>query len=150
MSDAPHVTPGAKSVPATLLRRLAAFVYDTFLAAGLIVLYSFAIVALRGMRAVEPGSVWFGASLIGLHALFFCWFWVHGGQTLGMRAWRLRVERRDGGPVGWRRAAARYAAAWLSLAAAGIGFVWSLLDRERRCWHDILTDTRVVLEPRRR
>jgi len=32
----------------------------------------------------------------------------------------------------------------VSLAAAGLGFLWSYVDTERRCWHDILTDTRVV------
>lgn len=130
--------------PAGLLRRLAAFVYDAFLIAALLMLYTFAVVGIRGMREVGPGTEWFGASLLLLHALFYCGFWVKGGQTLGMRAWKMKLERRDGTPVGWPRAAARYAAAWASLAAAGLGFLWSYVDRDRRCWHDILTDTRVV------
>ncbi|HEX6998547.1 MAG TPA: RDD family protein [Gammaproteobacteria bacterium] len=139
--------PGAPR-PAGLARRLAAFVYDALLIAALLFAFTLALVLARGGRAIPPGTWWFGASLLALKALFFCWFWSRGGQTLGMRAWRLRLERRGGGPVTFARAAARYAAAWVSALAAGCGFWWSLLDRERRCWHDAVCGTRVVLLPK--
>ncbi|HEY8522050.1 MAG TPA: RDD family protein [Gammaproteobacteria bacterium] len=151
MTDTGETSPqGALGTPrpAGLARRLVAFVYDALLIAALLFAFTLALVLARGGRAIPPGTWWFGASLLALKALFFCWFWSRGGQTLGMRAWRLRVERRDGSPVAFGRAAARYAAAWVSALAAGCGFWWSLLDRERRCWHDLVCDTRVVLLPK--
>ena len=55
-------------------------------------------------------------------AIYFCWFWTHGGQTLAMKTWHLRLLDRDDAPLRWRRALARYALCWLwflpGLAAA--------------------------------
>ena len=130
--------------PASLLRRLAALGYDALLLAALFVCFTLVVLAVRLGEPVPPGTVWFALSLIAIVIAFFCGFWVHGGQTVGMRAWRIRVVRDDGGKIGWRRAAARFAAALVALAPAGLGFWWSLLDRERRTWHDRWTRTRVV------
>ena len=81
--------------------------------------------------------------------LFFGWFWTRSGQTLGMQAWRLRIETLAGDRLGWRQALLRLALATVSLACFGAGY-WSLLfDPERRTWHDRWTRTRVVLLPAR-
>ena len=70
--------------------------------------------------------------------------WRYGGQTLGMRPWRLKVLAADGRIAPPRTLALRYAVATLSLAAAGLGFLWSLVDRERRTWHDLASGTVLV------
>ena len=71
-------------------------------------------------------------------------FWVRGGQTLGMRAWRIRVVRADGGALTWRQSVARFAAGVVAAAPAGLGLWWSFLDADKRGWHDRWTGTRVV------
>jgi uncharacterized RDD family membrane protein YckC len=130
-------------VPAGLLRRLAALTYDSVLLAGPIALYAGIVVVLRSGTAVEPNTLWFSAGLVAIPALFFCWFWTHGGQTLGMVAWRLHLEAPDGGPPNWRRALLRFLAALLSLLPAGLGFIWALWDPERATWHDRISGTRM-------
>jgi uncharacterized RDD family membrane protein YckC len=58
--------------------------------------------------------------LLVVGAVYFCWSWTHGGQTLGMRAWRLKLRRLDGAPVRWQVALVRYVlmlASWLIAAA---------------------------------
>jgi uncharacterized RDD family membrane protein YckC len=130
--------------PAPLWRRLAALSYDVLLLAAVLVVIAAVVVAARGQRAVEPGTWWWQLGLGAVCWLFFAGFWAHGGQTLGMRAWRIRLEREDGGPVTLRLATVRFAAAWLSLLPAGLGFWWGWIDRERQCWHDHLSRTRVV------
>lgn len=132
--------------PASLLRRLAAFSYDLLLLVALVLCFTLLVVVAAAAfgRSVPPGSVWFQLGVIALVATFFCAFWVHGGQTLGMRAWRIRVVRDDGGKLTWRRAAARFAAALVAILPAGLGLWWSLLDEAGRAWHDRWTRTRVV------
>lgn len=76
--------------------------------------------------------------------------WRRGGQTLGMRPWRLRVTDPQGGPAPVRSLAARYAWGSLSLLLAGAGFWWAWIDRERLAWHDRLSGTRLRREPKRR
>lgn len=73
--------------------------------------------------------------------------WRRGGQTLGMRPWRLRVVSADGNAPAWRAAWLRYAVATLSLAAGGLGFWWAWIDRDRLTWHDRAAGTRLVHEP---
>jgi uncharacterized RDD family membrane protein YckC len=138
-----------RAIAAPLARRLAAICYDALLLAAILFLFTLAVVALRGGRAVDAGTVWFGLSLVAVAFLFFGWFWTHGGQTLGMRAWRIRLIRPDARPIGWRQALLRFVAAWLAALPLGLGLWWSWLDADRRCWHDRLSGTRVVREPPR-
>lgn len=105
------------------------------------------MLALRLGAPVPPGTVWFPAALLAIAAAFFCGFWVHGGQTVGMRAWRIRVVREDGRPLKWPRAAARFGLGLLAALPAGLGLWWGIFDARKRGWHDRLTDTRVVRAP---
>jgi uncharacterized RDD family membrane protein YckC len=77
--------------------------------------------------------------------LFYGWFWTHGGQTLGMRAWRIKALQVNGEPMTWRRSIVRVMAAHLSLLVLGLGYLWMLVDRERLTWHDRLSNSRLVL-----
>ena len=79
--------------------------------------------------------------MTGLYAVVS---WRRGGQTLGMRPWRLRVVAADGSAPTARVLWLRYAIATLSTAACGLGLLWSLVDRERRTWHDLATRTLFV------
>jgi uncharacterized RDD family membrane protein YckC len=62
-----------------------------------------------------------------------------------MRAWRLRLFGEDGEAVGWRAAVVRVAAAYLSTFALGLGYLWLLIDPDKRTWHDRLSRTRLVI-----
>lgn len=75
--------------------------------------------------------------------------WRRGGQTLGMRPWRLRVTDLAGAPAGRRALWLRYAVGTVSLLVAGLGFWWAWFDRERLTWHDRASGTRLVREPKR-
>lgn len=76
--------------------------------------------------------------------------WRRGGQTLGMRPWRLRlvVDGPQAAPASWRALWVRYAVGTLSLLAGGLGFWWAWLDRERLTWHDRASGTRLLRRPK--
>jgi uncharacterized RDD family membrane protein YckC len=126
------------------LRRLAALCYDLLLLAAVLFVVTLVVLFARGGREVSPGTWWFELTLVAVSAVFFIWFWTHGGQTLGMRAWQLRVVDRHGRPIGLKRAIGRYFAAVVSALPAGMGFWWSLVDREKLCWHDRWSGTKLV------
>lgn len=71
------------------------------------------------------------------------WCWTHGGQTLGLRAWRARVVNFDGGPVSWRASAVRFSVALGSFLALGAGFWLAPWHPERATWHDRASRTRL-------
>jgi len=142
-----HNPPAERGEAARLPRRLAALVYDLMLLAAVLFMATLAIYVLRGGRPVAPGTLWFQLTLGAVAAVFFTWFWTHGGQTLGMRAWSLRLVDRQGQPIGWPKALGRFFAALLSAAPAGLGFWWAAVDRDGLCWHDRLSGTKLLRVP---
>jgi uncharacterized RDD family membrane protein YckC len=138
-------SPGQETrIPCSLWRRLLIMAYDAVAVIALLMLLT-AVVMLAGVRELnvrqDPA---YGAALALTWFLYLGWCWRRGGMTLGMRAWRVRIERRDGGRPGWGACAVRFLASLVSAAAAGLGFLWSLFDPQRRCWHDILSRTRLM------
>lgn len=127
---------------------MASVCYDLLLVMALSFVLTFLLILARGGEEIGSGAVWFQVLLIAVWWLYFGWSWTHGGQTVGMRAWRLVVTAESGGPTDWRQASIRYAAAWLSTLALGIGFLWSLFNRDRMTWHDLLSGTRLIYRPK--
>jgi uncharacterized RDD family membrane protein YckC len=74
---------------------------------------------------------------------YYAWCWVKGGQTVGMKAWRLQLYRSDGQMVNWKQA---YVRSLFSLG--GLANLWCLFDQEKRGLHDFYADTRVVELPK--
>lgn len=120
MSDPGGVDPSpptAHVALASLPRRLAAIVYDALLLLGvligataLVLGLTVAVVGGAAFRAHNPlaGNPFFQTYLFLVCFFFYGGFWTHGGQTLGMRAWRLRLQRRDGRGVNWWQALLRF------------------------------------------
>ncbi|MFO1419122.1 MAG: RDD family protein [Methylotetracoccus sp.] len=129
-----------------MIRRLAALVYDFLLLVALWFVATAVILPLNQGEAFQPRHWAYLAYLATLAFLFFGWCWTHGGQTLGMRAWSLRLLRTDGGPIDWSVAARRFGGAVVSLACGGLGYLWILIDRRDRAWHDRWSGTAVVIE----
>lgn len=157
----------------SLRRRLGGLLYDALVVAAVMLLavaiFSLFVVALPGLPHQRP--LLLGLCFLAIGGYFtYCW---RNGQTLAMRAWRLRIEDAQGRPVSWGRACLRYVLAWvwvvpplafvaltkpyshsissaLSVSAAAVA-VWialwsaaSLLHPQRQFWHDAAAGTRVV------
>jgi uncharacterized RDD family membrane protein YckC len=150
MSTAAHSPLDTPHGPtAGVFRRLAAGCYDALLLGAVWMAATLAIVALRGGVPVPPGEPAYQLLLVVTAAAFFITSWVRGGQTLGMRAWRLKVERDSGEPVDVRTGLVRFAGALLSVLAGGLGLLWLWVDRDELTWHDRLAGTRVIVLPKK-
>ena len=138
-----------------VLRRFGAMLYDLLLVTALLVIVTALFLPFTGGEAITPDrSVAveriYQSALLLVVVLFFCLFWTWRGQTVGMLAWRLRVERSDGTLLTWRDALLRLGGACVSLAALGLGYFWIWVDRDRLAWHDRWSGTRVVVTPKKK
>ncbi len=131
-----------------LLRRLAAIFYDTLLLAAVLVVATIPSAFLIDPKAPPTQHPVLTIWLFLVSFFFFAWFWIHGGQTLGMRAWRIRVQTRDGGVISWWQALLRFLVAIASWGLVGLGFLWCLVDKEKMTWHDRYSESVLVLLPR--
>ncbi len=142
--------------PVSLIKRLLAFIYDLLLLAGLFMITGSLVAILTtfifndGHAITREHSFYLINQIIILSTLFlsglvfYGWFWTHGGQTLGMKTWRIQLISNEPGGMSRKQAVIRYFAAILSWCALGLGFLWSLIDREKRCWHDILSSSHLI------
>ena len=138
MSIAKYELPGIR-------KRLASAVYDALLLIGVVV---FAVILphmLIGMvfHYSAPGTVVF-VHLILIFAAYFLWYWSHGGQTLAMQTWKIRLISVTGRPPTLGQLVIRFVLAWPSLGFYGAGLIWAFFDRDRQFLHDRLSGTRIA------
>ncbi|MBV2209747.1 MAG: RDD family protein [Thermomonas sp.] len=143
MSDLEHPTP-------LIGWRLLALLYDFFpllalwfvTAAGFTLLHGDAV---RGgwLGALEFFTLWL---ITGFYAVIS---WQRGGQTIGMRAWRLQLRTHNNAPLQRRLLWLRYVVGSISLLACGLGFWWAWIDRNRLTWHDRISATYLQRLPKR-
>ena len=144
------------NIPAPLWRRLAAIAYDSVLVAAIWMVVAFIVLSLFGIdnaRTVEGDAVTldpvyknilFAAMILSAWS-FFAWFWTHSGQTLGMQAWRIRVQNAGGAPVTVGQTVIRFAGAIVSMLIAGIGYWLMLFNADRKTLHDRLSGSEVMM-----
>jgi uncharacterized RDD family membrane protein YckC len=131
-----------------LLRRLAAIFYDFLLLIGLLFVATALLLPFNGGQAIPAQQFLFPLYLLLVSFFFYAWFWTHGGQTLGLRAWRIRVLTPDMKPISWKQALLRFMTAIISWGFFGLGFLWILVDRNKLSWHDHLSKTALFFDER--
>ena len=96
--------------------------------------------AASGGRDATAGALRYALQglIVVTFAAYFLWCWLRGGQTLPMKAWRIRLV-----DVTPRKALLRFLYA-LVLLPTGVSVLWALFDRERQFLHDRLAGTRLV------
>ena len=148
METEPDLAPRASAYPAPAGWRLLALAYDLLPMIPLLFLISGLFLWLNGGHTIEgrPALQWL-ALLCSWAAVgaYFVYSWRRGGQTMGMRPWRLRVVAQDGKPASVESLWLRYAVAMFTL---GLGLAWALFDRDRRALYDRAAGTFFVrLQP---
>ena len=140
---------------ANFWRRAAAFIIDGVLYYGsfgflfLVVMYLIAFMPEQLIRFLQLDNAKVGS--------FFQWgYWtvipflvfalplrVWGGQTVGKKILGIKVVDNLGSALSWGQCVVRPILYLLSMVGL-LGFLWSLWDREKRCWHDFMAHTHVV------
>jgi len=136
-SATPPPTPG-------IVRRVVCMLYETLLLAAVLFVASFLFLSFTHDAMSTSIKPVFRGYLLLVTATYFIWFWLHGGQTLAMKTWHMRLERKDGSALTLRQAAIRFFASLFSIGLFGIGILWALFDRDKQFLHDRLAGTRIV------
>jgi len=156
LNSANKMTTSTVYPPVSLVKRLLAIIYDLilltaiFFVTGIVMSTLTTFIVNNGNAITEEHSFYIMNQVIILCALFisslifYGWFWTHGGQTLGMKTWRIKLVSENSDTISWKQANIRFFCAILSWSIFGIGFFWSLIDSKNRCWHDILSSTRLI------
>lgn len=137
---------------ASLLRRLAAMLYDGLILIALFIMCGFIIVVPYSLSTGKelgplPASISYSL-FFSVAFLYYSHFWRRGGQTVGMKSWRIKLVNENKGPIRLSQCMLRTAAGFFSMLIAGLGYWWMLFDKRQRTWHDMASLTRVVFMPK--
>ena len=141
---------------ASLFRRCLAMTYDLLViltlsmclvGVNLIVVYLLDSYQILDLSSYEDHSAflntqwWFGLEIILGVWLFYAWFWYDGGQTIGMRPWRLKVLSTNDEPLTFKRAFLRAV-----FSCFGLGNLLMLFPyKDKLSLQDRLTNTEMVI-----
>ncbi len=123
-----------------MFRRSAAFLYDCLLLVALFFIITAIAIAFNHGDAIQNFAYYLFLFIVAF--LFFDWFWRHGGQTLGMRAWRIKVESLDHQTITLKQSVSRYLTGFLLF---GITLLYMPFSAQRIALHDTLSKTRIVM-----
>jgi len=132
---------------AGLFRRLFAILYDCFLLFAILFIVAAVAMAINQGKAIETDSNFrplYIISMFSICYLYFSWFWINGGQTLGMKTWHIRLVTDNDEPVSWKKTALRFITAFFSWGFMTLGFLWAFFDKKNRCWHDLISKTVLI------
>ena len=123
-----------------LPRRLASMGYEAVLLFGVAFFAAWLFFFASGGRDATAGWSRYALQMFiaMVFAGYFLWCWLRGGQTLAMKAWKIRLVG-----VTPARALLRFVLALL-LVPTLVAIVWSLFDRDRQFLHDRLAGTRLI------
>jgi uncharacterized RDD family membrane protein YckC len=169
MAAAPPADPiPSPALPAPhVRRRLAACVYEGILLFGVVMIGAYLYDTLTQHRHALEGRTGLQVFLFLLLGVYFVWFWTHGGQTIAMKTWHIRVVNGQGLPVGQGQAFMRYICAWLWFVPALVfAHVWglstaaamftvlgggvlvyallALIHPQKQFMHDVICGTRLI------
>jgi uncharacterized RDD family membrane protein YckC len=133
--------------PVGLIRRLMAIFYDLFLLTAILFLATAVINAINNGEAIDSSvtyTIFLRIYLVSIIFFYFGWFWTHGGQTLGMKTWKIKLIDNDSQKINWKQVVIREITAVISWFCFGLGFFWSLFDKQKRSWHDISSSATLI------
>lgn len=125
-------------------RRMLALSYESLLLLGVWFIAAFLFHLFFRDTTAEYFKPLFQFYLLIVGGIYFIWFWTHGGQTLAMQTWKLRLVSENGGKVTTQQAMVRYLMAVVGISFLGLGLLWALFDRNRQFLHDRVAGTRII------
>jgi uncharacterized RDD family membrane protein YckC len=153
-----------------LLKRLLVALYDGLLILATIFFATALTLPFTKGNIAAENKIYMSLYLLVVIYIFYGWFWTHGGQTLGMRAWKQKLISLDGNAISWQQSFIRVITglpAWLLFIVGLIlwikadiaetltaipgwvfaltGFIWVLLNNKNNSWRDKLSGTQVVI-----
>jgi uncharacterized RDD family membrane protein YckC len=132
--------------------RCGALLIDYILIAGIVAFSTLVARTLGGGARMAGGSAQMLGFLIALIValLNFVVLTAWRGQTIGKWATGLRIQSKDGRPLGWPRSLLRHLVGYpISLLSLGLGFLFAAFNSQGRALHDLLSGTVVVRDTTR-
>jgi uncharacterized RDD family membrane protein YckC len=128
-----------------LWKHFAAFLYDIFPLLGIFILTSLIVAIIRKGNIVGQHTLWFDILIFSELMFYFVYSWKIGGQTLGMRAWKIKITpRNELTDLSWTQALLRFITGIASTLLCGLGLFWKLASKNNQSWMDLASNSKTI------
>jgi len=130
----------------SIWKHFAAFLYDLFPITGVFILTSLIVMLVRNGTIVDQHTLWFDILILLELVLYYSYSWKIGGQTLGMRAWKIKIvpNNVNQSNLTWFQAIFRFLIGVLSTILIGAGLFWKLISKNNQSWMDISSQSTTI------
>ena len=130
----------------SIWKHLAAFLYDLFPILGIFLITSLIVMLIKKGTIVDRHTLWFDTLILIEFVLYYTYSWKVGGQTLGMRAWKIKIVPKNVNQtnLSWSQSFARLIAGILSTILFGSGLFWKLVSKNKLSWMDVLSQSKTI------
>jgi uncharacterized RDD family membrane protein YckC len=87
----------------TIIKIIAAMLYDLLIIIALEFTLTFLLISFRQTKVIAPNTHWYQLLLIVIPIIYICISWRLGGQTIGMKAWKLRLHAKQSDTIAWQQ-----------------------------------------------
>lgn len=137
---------------ASLLRILGSVFYDWLIVLSLLMIGGFFIVplysVLSGNESFMAGSPFFRLYVLAIITLYFGYFWMRSGQTVGMKAWRIKLIGVENPKITAKQVIIRLIVAMPAYGFALLGLFWRFIDPHQRSWLDLTSNSCLIFLPK--
>lgn len=129
---------------------IGAMIYDLLILLAILLCVSVLPVILSRPNFNISHSNIYRTYLACITILFYYFCWRKSGQTLGMKAWGIKLISLDGKPVSLLQSAIRVLTAVPSFFIFGLGYLWMFFNKDKLTFHDLASQTTIVKTQRSR
>lgn len=113
---------------ASAKHRLLSIVYDGLLLGAVLFIAMAIFIPIANSAGLESGHPVFSVYFLLVCFLFYAGFWTHGGQTLGMKTWKIKLIHENGQAISWGQALLRFMTALPAWTLIIVGASTLMLD----------------------
>ncbi|WP_044618680.1 RDD family protein [Gynuella sunshinyii] len=132
----------------SLFKILAAIFYDLIVVCGILMITGFIIIPIyHGLTHEDsvPAGNWLFRIILYLVVFgYYAFSWLRGGQTIGMKSWKLRLVSDTHKPMTLPKLFIRFVGGQLSFSIALIGYLMLLIGPRHRMLHDLISGSHIV------
>jgi len=126
-------------------RRLGAITYDLFIVFSLILFLDVIAVIVFIGKEDTSGILFYLVTLPAIY-YYYVFSWVIRGQTVGMMAWKFKIQTTDNKKLSYTIASKRLVFSWFSFAFFGLGYFYQFIDKENDALHDKISKTKLLMK----
>ena len=125
------------------VKRIAATIYDIFLLLGVWFGVGSIALWLNNSEILHPGV---GLSIVIISAwIFYSFFWMRGGKTLGMAVWNIEIYSLNGNNITFMQATLRFYVNLLIFILMGVPLLQIYFSKDRLAINDRISMTSLRL-----